>query len=109
MQDSRLEIKTDRAPAPAGTYGQAIVASGLLWIAGHTPRSPDGTRITGSFEQQARQTLDNVEAIARAAGTALRAAVKVNVYLRDTDKRAEFDKTVNPTSGNSATSGLTRS
>lgn len=88
----RDEITTERAPAPAGTYSQAIAAGGLLWIAGQTPRAPDGTRITGSFEEQARQTLDNVEAVAQAAGSSLRAAVKVNVYLRDTDNRAKFDE-----------------
>jgi 2-iminobutanoate/2-iminopropanoate deaminase len=79
MQASRLEIKTDHAPAPGGTYTQVIVASGLLWIAGQTPRAPDGTLITGSFAEQARQTLDNVQAVAQAAGTTLSAALKVNV------------------------------
>jgi 2-iminobutanoate/2-iminopropanoate deaminase len=88
----RDEIATDRAPAPAGTYSQAIAANGLLWIAGQTPRAPGGTRITGSFEEQARQTLDNVEAVAHAAGTTLSAAVKVNVYVRDTADRGKFDE-----------------
>lgn len=88
----RDKITTDEAPAPAGTYSQAIAAGGLLYIAGQTPRTPDGTRVSGSFEEQARQTLDNVEAVARAAGTTLAAAVKVNVYVRDTDQRGKFDE-----------------
>jgi 2-iminobutanoate/2-iminopropanoate deaminase len=88
----RKEITTDGAPSPAGTYSQAIAANGLLWIAGKTPRTPEGTRVTGSFEEPARQTLDNVEAVARAAGSSLSAAVKVNVYLRDPENRGTFDE-----------------
>lgn len=91
MAADRTVVTTDRAPAPAGAYSQAVGGGGLVFVAGQVPRRPDGTTVTGPFEEQCRQVLDNVEAIARAAGTSLAAALKVNVYLRDTGDRAAFD------------------
>ena len=44
------------------------------------------------FDDQVRQTLDNVEAIARAAGTSLAHALKVNVYLTDLTMINAFDE-----------------
>jgi 2-iminobutanoate/2-iminopropanoate deaminase len=76
-------LSTDRAPAPAGAYSQAIVAGGFVFLAGQGPTAPDGSRIEGSFEQQARQTLSNLRAVAEEAGGSLADAVRVGVYLRD--------------------------
>ena len=63
-----------------------------MYIAGQMPRRSDGTRIEEEpFEVQARQVLDNLEAVAKAAHSSLRQAVKVCVYLRDTGNAAAFD------------------
>lgn len=78
----RRAVMTDDAPAPAGPYSQAVVAGGLVWLAGQTPRTPDGTRLVDSpLEVQARQVMDNLEAVAQAAGGSLKDAVKTTVYL----------------------------
>lgn len=91
--DGRLPAHTDDAPPPAGPYSQAIVAGGLVFLAGQTPRRPDGTRLTDApVDVQVRQVLDNLEAVARAAGSSLRHATMVTVYLRDLGDRAVFDK-----------------
>lgn len=76
-------LSTERAPAPGGAYSQAIVAGGLAFLAGQGPTAPDGSRIEGSFEQQARQTLSNLRAVAEEASGSLADAVRVGVYLRD--------------------------
>lgn len=90
--DRRVIVTAD-APPPAGTYSQAVCGGGLLHIAGQTPRLPDGTRLNdASFEVQARQTLRNVDAVARAAGTSLAEASFCTVYLVDTGERALFDE-----------------
>jgi 2-iminobutanoate/2-iminopropanoate deaminase len=90
---SRRAVVTSAAPPPAGTYSQAIRSDGpLVFISGQTPRTLDGRRLIGvPFERQARLALDNLEAIAQAAGLSLRNAVKVDVFLRDLKDRAEFD------------------
>jgi 2-iminobutanoate/2-iminopropanoate deaminase len=76
-------LSTDRAPAPAGPYSQAIAGGGLVFLSGQGPTNPDGTRIDGSFEEQARQTFANLRALAEAAGASLADAVRVGVYLSD--------------------------
>lgn len=59
--------------APGGHYSHAVVAGGLVFISGQLPIKPDGTRlIDASFEEQARQVLENVACGLTAAGTRLR-------------------------------------
>lgn len=89
----RTPVTTSAAPPPAGTYSQGIVAGGLLFVAGQTPRRPDGTRLDDQpFAVQARQALTNVEEIAAAAGTTLAQAVSVTCYLSNPDDRFAFDE-----------------
>jgi len=76
-------ISTTGAPAPGGAYSQAIVAGELVFLAGQGPFRPDGSKVEGSFDEQARQTFRNLEAVAEAAGTSLANAVRVGVFLRD--------------------------
>lgn len=89
----RTAVRTEQAPPPAGTYSQAIRAGGLLFVAGQTPRTPDGTRLNDQpFGVQARQALENIERIAAAAGTGLAQAVSVTCFLSDVEDRMEFDR-----------------
>jgi len=81
-------IMTDQAGPPGGPYSQAVVAGNLVFCAGSTPTRPDGTRVEGGFEAQARATFENLKVVAEAAGTSLDHAVRVGVYLRDF---ADFD------------------
>jgi 2-iminobutanoate/2-iminopropanoate deaminase len=79
----RREVKTSDAPPPSFSYSQGIVAQGLVFIAGQVPKHPTTGEIAESFADQARQVLDNLSSVARAAGTSLENAVRVNVYLDD--------------------------
>jgi len=79
-------------PAPAGPYSSFRRAGDTVYLAGQTPRRPDGVRLLGSpFEVQVRQTLDNLAAVAAMAGGSLRDAVKVSVFLRPGCDVAEFN------------------
>jgi reactive intermediate/imine deaminase len=79
----RIPIRTQDAPPPGGPYSQAIRSGGFLFLAGQGPFRVDGTKVEGSFEDQARQTFRNLEAVAKAAGSSLADAVRVGVFLRD--------------------------
>lgn len=77
---------------PIGTYSSAVEASGLVFLAGQTPRDRDNVRHGDKpFAEQARMTLDNLEAAANAAGLSLRDAVRVGVFLRNPADAAAFD------------------
>lgn len=91
MNSSRA-VSTANAPPPAGTYSQAVVANGFIFLSGQTPRLPDGTRVGNRpFDEQVEIALANLEAVASAAGSSMASAVKVTVYLRDPSCAARFD------------------
>ncbi|MGW5927041.1 RidA family protein [Streptomyces anulatus] len=89
-----VAISTSAAPAPAGTYSQAVRVGDFVFLSGQTPRHPRGERMTDEepFTLQARRALDNLQAVAQAAGGSLYHAVKVNVYLRDAARKGDFDE-----------------
>ena len=77
-------ISTPDAPKPAGHYSQAIVQSGLVYVAGQLPLDPaTGKLVAGGIEEQTEKTLRNVEAVLEAAGSDLDRVVSVTVYVTD--------------------------
>ena len=63
----------------------------LLFIAGQVPKDPLSGEVPTTFAEQARRTLDNLAAVAVAAGTSLERAVRVNVYLQDIELVHEME------------------
>jgi reactive intermediate/imine deaminase len=76
-------VNTDKAGPAGGPYSHAVVAGDTVYLAGAIPSLPDGTRVTGSFAEQAHAAFKNLAACAEAAGGSLDQAVRVGVYLRD--------------------------
>ncbi|MGE5926134.1 MAG: RidA family protein [Gemmatimonadota bacterium] len=77
-------VATRDAPGPAGHYSQAVVAGGLVFVAGQLPLDPATGQVVGAaddIEAQTRQVLRNVEAILRAAGSGLDRLVSVTVFV----------------------------
>lgn len=82
QRSGRRKVLTDRAPRPVGPYSQAIIAGNTIYVAGQVPIDPKTRQaVTGSFEEQAVRTFENVKAIVEAAGATLADVVRVNVYL----------------------------
>jgi 2-iminobutanoate/2-iminopropanoate deaminase len=79
-------VSTPDAPAPAGSYSQAVVWNGLAFLAGQAPFRVDGT-VPASLEDQVCQALANLEAVAAAAGSSLDRAVQMRAFL---SPRADF-------------------
>ena len=88
----RIPFRAEGAPRPAGPYSQAIRSGGFLFLSGQGPFLPDGSRVEGSFEEKARQTFRNLEAVAASAGASLADAVRVGIYLRDMADFAVMNK-----------------
>ncbi|MDF1819086.1 MAG: RidA family protein [Immundisolibacteraceae bacterium] len=81
---SRTPVNTDLAPAAIGPYSQAIRAGNTVYLSGQIPLDPaTGEIVSSDIEAQIAQVFDNLEAVARAAGGSLQAAVKINVFLTD--------------------------
>ena len=77
-------IETDQAPLPGGHYSQGVAHQGFLFISGQLAMDPiSGEKKLGSIEDQTQCVLENMEAIARAAGSARDQVLKVTIYISD--------------------------
>ena len=77
-------IHSDAAPAAIGAYSQAVRVADTVYISGQIPLDPASMEVVaGGFRAQARQVMDNLSAVALAAGGTLQDAVKLTVYLTD--------------------------
>lgn len=75
-------VFTDRAPKPAGHYTQAVVSGALIFVSGQLPIRPDGRPLDDdSFEGQARQAIQNMLEVVRAAGSSPQQLIKVTAYI----------------------------
>jgi reactive intermediate/imine deaminase len=90
---AKESIYTKKAPDPIGTYSQAIKIGNTIYISGQIPIDPKtGKIVEGSFDAQVKQSLSNVNEIAKAAGGNIDNIVKVSVYLSDINNFALLNK-----------------
>ena len=77
-------VNTDKAPAPAGHYSQAVKQGGFVFVSGQLPIDPlDPEKKEGTIEEQTRQALLNMSAILEASGSSISNVVKTTVYISD--------------------------
>ena len=77
-------INTNNAPAPIGPYNQAVKAGGTLYISGQIALSPNTNElISGSIADEAKQVLENLNAILKEAGYSFSDVVKATIFLTD--------------------------
>jgi 2-iminobutanoate/2-iminopropanoate deaminase len=89
----RTNIQTDSAPAAIGPYSQAIRTGDLLFCSGQVPLEPStGELVKVDIEGQARRCLENLAAVAEAAGGSLANAVRCTVYLTDMNDFARVNE-----------------
>jgi 2-iminobutanoate/2-iminopropanoate deaminase len=80
----RSVISTPDAPKAIGPYSQGVCAGDLVFCAGQAGLDPaTGHLVEGGVEAQTRQTLNNLGAVLRAAGSDLGHVVKTTVFLTD--------------------------
>jgi 2-iminobutanoate/2-iminopropanoate deaminase len=71
------------APAPSGHYSHAVVANGLVFVAGQLPLDPSTREIPVGAEAQTRLALANCAMILKAAGSSLDDVVNTTVFVTD--------------------------
>ncbi len=81
---NRLAVATEKAPAAIGTYSQAVACGDTVYLSGQIPLVPGAmTLVEGDVAAEVGQVLDNLAAVAEAAGGSLDQMVKLTVYLTD--------------------------
>jgi 2-iminobutanoate/2-iminopropanoate deaminase len=82
----------DAPPRPNAPYSQAVMAGDLLYLSGNIGQDPKTGKPPAAFGDEARQALDNLGKVLKAAGLGWPDVVKVNVYVKDMGKYEEFNK-----------------
>ena len=86
-QKMKKPIFTNKAPAAIGPYSQAVQWGDVVFISGQIPLIPESGELNNStFEDEANQVLDNLEAICKEAGGNLNHILKLTIYLTDLSK-----------------------
>ncbi len=85
-------VSAERGVKPAGPYSHATVANGFVFVSGQGPFDPETNSAPDAFVDQVRQTFENLKVVLEAAGTGLGEVVKVNAYLTDLTRFADFNE-----------------
>jgi reactive intermediate/imine deaminase len=81
---SKEIISTNNAPQAIGAYSQAVKSGNTVYLSGQIPLVPETMElVTGDIAMQIRRVLDNLQAVAEAAGGSLQDIAKLNVFLVD--------------------------
>jgi len=77
-------IDIPNAPAPVGSYSQAILNNGTLYISGQIPMDPVTKKVELlSIEKATHQVLKNIESLLNAAQMTSDEIVKCSIFLKD--------------------------
>ena len=80
---TRKIIHTDHAPKAIGTYSQAVRVDNTVYCSGQIGLDPKTMQMVEGIDAQIRRVLDNLKAVAEAAGGTLNDVVRFTVYLTD--------------------------
>lgn len=85
-------FSTDKAPKPKGSYSQAVIHDGLLYISGQVPvDSMTGLLVRGTIEEETETVMNNIKIIVEEAGADMTDVLKVTCYLADMEDFARFN------------------
>lgn len=77
-------ISTENAPKAIGPYSQAIKAGNMLFVSGQVPFDPKSMEVVeGDVKAQTAQSLENLKAILKEAGSSFEDVVKTTVFIKD--------------------------
>jgi 2-iminobutanoate/2-iminopropanoate deaminase len=86
-------ITSDKAPAAAGFYSQAVETNGLIFVSGQIALDPASGLMKGTTAaEQTEQAILNISNILMAAGSGIEFAVKTTCYLTDINEFAAFNE-----------------
>ena len=85
-------ISTPRAPAAIGTYSQAVKVAETVYLSGQIGLDPLTMQMVEGVDAQIVRVIDNLKAVAEAAGGSLADVVKLNIYLTDLGNFAKVNE-----------------
>ena len=88
----RKTISIKNAPAPVGSYSQALLVDNTLYLSGQIAINPfDGEFKTESIETETHQVMKNILALLDAADMEIENLVKCSIFLDNMDNFSVVD------------------
>ena len=88
----RKSISIKNAPAPVGSYSQAVLVDNTLYLSGQIAINPfDGEFKTESIETETHQVMKNILALLDAGEMGIENLVKCSIFLDDMDNFSIVD------------------
>ncbi len=86
-------VHTNEAPEAIGPYSQAAVHDGIIYCSGQIGLIPGKSTFAGEdVESQARQVMQNLEAVLKEAGSEFKNVLKCSIFLADMDDFAQVNE-----------------
>ncbi|WBX70497.1 Rid family detoxifying hydrolase [Tenacibaculum retecalamus] len=77
-------ITTSKAPAPIGSYNQAVLSGNTLYTSGQIALNPEtGELIMDSIEAETKQVMKNMKEVLAAAEMTFENVVKSSIFISD--------------------------
>ena len=76
-------ISTPNAPLAIGSYSQAVLANGILYISGQIPINPKTNEVISGIAEEAHQVMKNLKAILSEAKMNFSHVVKTSIFLKN--------------------------
>ena len=88
---SKEAIMIEGAARAGGCYSHVVVANGFAFVSGQVPKDPVTMAVPDKFADQVRLAISNVRTILNGINLGLEDIVKMNVYLTDGSRFAEYN------------------
>ena len=77
-------INTPNAPAPIGPYSQAVLSGNTLYTSGQIAINTEtGDLILDTIEMEAKQVMENLKAVLKAADMTFENIIKTSIFIND--------------------------
>ncbi|GEM_PF-98740 len=76
-------ISTPNAPMAIGSYSQAILTDGILYISGQIPINPETNEVISGIAEETHQVMKNLQAILSEAEMNFSHVVKTSIFLKN--------------------------
>lgn len=79
-----INVDSEAKKKSKAHYSSAVVHEGIVYVSGQLPMDPDkGVPVDGLIEEHARQALENLFDVLRAAGSSKEKVLRTTAYIPD--------------------------
>ncbi len=86
-------IKTENAPAPIGTYNQAVLKGNMLYTSGQIAIDPQtGSLVLGDIKTETKLVMENLKGILTEVGMTFENVLKTSIFISDMENFSKINE-----------------